>query len=51
MYENTICAQIPYRGIIISYDALTNSEFSDEASANGREDYQESSDWFRRVSE
>jgi hypothetical protein len=37
---------MPYRGIIISYDASTNDEFSEEASANGGEDYRESSDWF-----
>jgi hypothetical protein len=46
-----ICAQIPYGGIIISYYALTNDEFSDGASANGREDYQDLSDWFGTVSE
>jgi hypothetical protein len=42
---------MPYGGIIISYDASTDHEFSDEASAKGREDYQDSSDWFGRVSE
>jgi hypothetical protein len=42
---------MPYGGIIISYNALTNDEFSDEASANGQEDYQESSDLFGRVLE
>jgi hypothetical protein len=40
-----------YGGVIVSHDASTNDEFSDAASANGREDYQESSDWFGRVSE
>jgi hypothetical protein len=42
---------MPYAGIIISYDTSTNDEFSDDASAKGREDYQELSDSFGRVSE
>jgi uncharacterized membrane protein YccF (DUF307 family) len=49
--QNMICAQMPYGGDIIRHDTLTNDESSINTSANDSEDYQDSSDWFGRVSE
>jgi hypothetical protein len=44
-------AQMPYGGDIIRHDTSTNDESGVNTSANDGEDYQESSDWFGRVSE
>jgi hypothetical protein len=49
--RDILCAQMPYGGGIISYDIGRTRDLANDTCTNGREDHQESPDWFGAVSE